>query len=70
MRRGLALHLYLINKMMSINKKGGILLWIILIVIVLAVVGAVAIYFLITGDNGPLSLGGSNNIPSPPPLPE
>ena len=43
--------------------------WIILIVVILAIIGAVALYFVFTGSDGSPFFGGSK-IPTPPPLPE
>jgi len=57
------------NKMMNLNKKGGIMLWVILIIVILAIIGAIAIYSLVTGSDVGSFFGGGN-IPTPPPLPE
>jgi len=54
--------------MILLNKKGGILFWIILVVIILAIIGAVTLYFVFTGD-GDSIISSGNNIPTPPPLP-
>jgi len=50
------------------NKKGGMLLWVILILIILAIIGAITIYFLITGDGG--EIFGGSSVPQPPALPD
>jgi flagellar basal body-associated protein FliL len=47
------------------NKKGGILLWIIIILILIAV--GIGLYFLLGSDGGAT---GGGSIPAPPPLPE
>jgi len=51
------------------NKKGGIIMWVIIILILLAV--GVGLYFWLTGgsDGGSSILSGGNSIPQPPALP-
>lgn len=49
------------------NKKGGALIWIILLVILILI--GVGVYFWLSGDTGTATTTGGNSIPSPPALP-
>jgi len=55
--------------MMKFNKKGGVIIWIVIILILSAI--GVGVYFWLTGgsDGGSSILSGGNSIPQPPALP-
>lgn len=48
------------------NKKGGVIMWTIIIVILILI--GIGVYFLMSGDGTPVISGG-NSIPPPPALP-